>query len=130
MSLLADIQQSGLILGPDASAAVANGWVISSNSAAIPCAEIESIYRVRLRHLQSLRSSHASQLAVTVAELLANIAPHLSKSCYWHTIHGQDEHTFQVVSLESNGHVVGCLRTVGKQAVSSYRWQELWQGEV
>ena len=71
---------------------------------------------------------HATQLAVAVGELLPNLESRDTAKLY--TLSGPSEYEFVIFLSDDETSVLGCLKTVSKLAVSSERWEELWQGAV
>lgn len=91
----------------------------------IACADLLMTYEVRLRHLRSVASEHASRLAEATSELVSNLERYRSNVGQWITIRGSDEVHFNIFRLEG-GRLLGCLPVVSQLHVSNERWAELW----
>jgi hypothetical protein len=115
------LENCPLLQASAAANALRAGWKIEVHHSSMPYEQLADIYSLRAERLRRMSSAHATQLAESMDEFIANLNRFRHPSHYFFT----EEHEFDVFCSESN-EPLGCLRTVSKLRVSAERWNEIW----
>jgi len=119
------LENCPLLQASAAANALRAGWKIEVHHSSMPYEQLADIYSLRAERLRRTSSAHATQLAESMDEFIANLNQFRHSSHYFFTISGPEEHEFYVFCSESN-EPLGCLRTVSELRVSAERWNEIW----
>ena len=125
MDLSRSLRASGLFAAEECAAAIDGGWTVSEFRE-VTVVELRRIYLLRLKRLRSKAGAHAAQLARSTEELVSRLGEIERVEVAF--VRGSAEHEF-LVFCDPDAHApVGVLRVVGKLAVTSERWEQLWSG--
>ena len=125
MDLSRSLRASGLLAAEECAAAIDAGWTVSEFRE-VAVGDLRRIYALRLERLRSNAGAHAAQLARSTEELVDRLGE--IERVEMAFVRGVAEHEFWVFSDPDAIAPVGILRVVGKLAVASERWEQLWSG--
>lgn len=106
---------------------ISKGATVRSLTDGMSCDDsLLQTYTIRLNHIQSISSVHATRLAAATAEFVGRLKLSGSEGGSWYVIEGDPECHFDVFRQRS-GEVIGCLPVIAKNGVSEERWCEIWE---
>jgi hypothetical protein len=105
---------------------ISHGATVRSLTEGMSCDDsLLLTYTIRLNHIQSIPSAHATRLAAATAEFVERLKLSGSEGGSWYIIEGDAEYQFDVFRQRS-GEVIACLPVISKTVVSEERWKEIW----
>lgn len=122
--LASALEGSPLAQATSAATALRLGWNVEVTQGGT-CAELATTYVLRLENLRRKSSAHATQLATSTEEFVANLRERGTAAVMWFQISGTEEHEY-MVACSPPGRPIGCMRTVSQLRVDKHRWAELW----
>ena len=116
------LQASHLLQAAAALEALRAGATVESSGNAVDGLELRNTYCLRADRLSEKKSEHARQLVASMEEFCRSRGGPIT----FLTVKPAAEHEFLIFWCPSDDTLVGCQKTVGRDAVSARRWDELW----
>jgi len=124
--LIKALENCDLVESKNAVDFISQGATVRSLTEDMSCDDpLLQTYTIRLNHIQSISSTHATRLAVATAEFVDRLKFSGSEGGSWYVIEGDAEYHFDVFRQRS-GEVIACLPVILKTGVSEERWKEIW----
>lgn len=116
------LEASQLLQAPAALQALRAGASLANSGNAVDGLELRNTYCLRADRMSEKRSEHARQLVASMEEFCRSKGGPVT----FLTVKPAAEHEFLIFWCPSDDSLVGCQKTVGRDAVSAERWEELW----
>ena len=116
------LQASKLLQAGPALQALRAGAPLANAGNAVDGLELRNTYCLRADRLSGKKSEHARQLVASMEEFCASAGGPIT----FLTVKPPAEHEFLIFWCPADDTLVGCQKTVGRDAVSAQRWEELW----